>query len=47
MVDFDYAENKFSVLILNDTGEEAYYKWRKDSYPALADDQFILIDKRI
>lgn len=47
MVDFDYAENKFSVLILNDTGEEAYYKWRKDFYPVLADDQFILIDKRI
>lgn len=47
IVDFDYAENKFSVLIFADAGEQAYYKWRKDSYPALTDDQFILIDKRI
>lgn len=47
IVDFDYAENKFSVLILNDAGEAAYHKWRKESYPLLTDDQFVLNDKRI
>jgi len=47
IVDFDYADNKFSVLILNDAGEDAYNKWRKDSYPALSDDQFVINDKRI
>lgn len=47
MVDFDYADNKFSILILNDAGEDTYHKWRKDSYPALTDDQFVINDKRI
>lgn len=47
MVDFDYADNKFSILILNDAGEDAYHKWRKDTYPALTDEQFVINDKRI
>ena len=47
IVDYDYADDKFNVLILNDAGEDAYYKWRKDSYPALTDDQFVIYDKRI
>ena len=47
MVDFDYADNKFSILILNDAGEDAYLKWRKDTYPALTDEQFVINDKRI
>lgn len=47
IVDYDYAENKFSILILNDAGEQSYRKWRKDSYPALSDDQFVINDKRI
>lgn len=46
-VGFDYAEDKFSILIFSDQGMEKYTKWRKDAVPSMTDDQFIVTDKRM
>lgn len=46
-VGFDYAEDKFSILIFSDQGMEKYAKWRKDAVPSMTDDQFIVTDKRM
>ena len=46
-VGFDYAEDKFAVLIFSDSGMEKYSKWRKEEVPSMSDDQFMVTDKRM
>lgn len=46
-VGFDYAEDKFTILIFSEQGIGKYAKWRKDAVPSMTDDQFIVIDKRM
>lgn len=45
-VGFDYAEDKFSILIFSEQGMEKYAKWRKQEVPSMTDDQFMVTDKR-
>ncbi len=46
-VGFNYAEDKFSILIFSDSGMEKYAKWRKQEAPSLTDDLFIVTDQRM
>lgn len=46
-VGFDYAEDKFIILIFSEQGMEKYAKWRKQEVPSMTDDQFMVTDKRM
>jgi hypothetical protein len=44
VINYDFAKKKFTVESMVDTGMALFTAWRRGRYPALNDDDFIILD---